>query len=260
VQIADNSLGSPPAAQLMDALRPSYWFSAHLHTKFAALYPHNNQQQQRQQQQGQQQHSGAQPPLTAARSKQHAAATRFLSLDKCLPGRSFLQVGRLAGCCPADVPLCCLCAAAAGSAAPGTRARLALPQQTMLCTVHTLPRLPPLQWLQVIDFPDAKGPLEFSYDEEWLAVLRSTHGLLSLQRRAAPLPRGGPPPPVGEAELAEVRRRLAERGCGEGAAAAVVPRTFEANVPAFDPDNPQMRQGRMPQVCAVWRARGPGLA
>jgi hypothetical protein len=109
----------------------------------------------------------------------------------------------------------------------------------------------------VIDFPDAEGPLEFSYDEEWLAVLRSTHGLLSLQRRAAPLPRGGLPPLVGEGELAEVRRRLAERGGGgEGAAAAVVPRNFVASVPAFDPDNPQMRQGRMPQVGGMARREG----
>ena len=120
---------------------------------------------------------------------------------------------------------------------------------------HARPAL--AAWLQVIDFPDAEGPLEFSYDEEWLAVLRSTHGLLSLQRRAAPLPRGGLPPPVGEGELAEVRRRLAERGGGgEGAAAAVVPRNFVASVPAFDPDNPQMRQGRMPQVGGMARREG----
>ena len=80
VQIADNSLGSPPAAQLLGKLKPSYWFSAHLHTKFAALVVHDEQPgQQQQQQQGQQQ-------------RRQQATTRFLSLDKCLPGRSFLQV------------------------------------------------------------------------------------------------------------------------------------------------------------------------
>ena len=55
----------------------------------------------------------------------------------------------------------------------------------------------------MIDFPDAEGPLEFSYDPEWLAVLRATHGLLSTGRRAAPLPRDAPPP--SEAEVEEVR-------------------------------------------------------
>ncbi len=65
---------------------------------------------------------------------------------------------------------------------------------------------------QVIDFPDAEGPLEFEYDPEWLAVLRATHGLMSLQRRAAPLPRHAPPP--SEAEIEEVRAGAAANwGC-----------------------------------------------
>lgn len=41
---------------------------------------------------------------------------------------------------------------------------------------------------QVIDFPDADGPLDFGYDEEWLAVLRGTHSLLSLRPSPAALP------------------------------------------------------------------------
>ena len=40
----------------------------------------------------------------------------------------------------------------------------------------------------MVDFPEARGPKELQYDEEWLAVLRGTHHLLSLAHRAKPLP------------------------------------------------------------------------
>ena len=39
-----------------------------------------------------------------------------------------------------------------------------------------------MQPLQVVEFPEASGEKVFSYDAEWLAVLRSTHSMLSLQR------------------------------------------------------------------------------
>ncbi|PNS92103.2 hypothetical protein POPTR_018G015300v4 [Populus trichocarpa] len=63
-EIQEKSLGSKAAAQLLEKLRPAYWFSAHLHCKFAAVVQH-----------------GEGGPLT-----------KFLALDKCLPRRKFLQV------------------------------------------------------------------------------------------------------------------------------------------------------------------------
>ncbi len=62
--IERGQLGSPASQKLLHTLRPSYWFSGHLHCKFAAVVKHENTDQM----------------------------TKFLALDKCLPKRSFLQV------------------------------------------------------------------------------------------------------------------------------------------------------------------------
>ncbi|KAI3426524.1 DBR1 domain-containing protein [Psidium guajava] len=63
-EIFQKTLGNKAAAQLLEELKPTYWFSAHLHCHFAASVQH-----------------GEDGPVT-----------NFLALDKCLPGRKFLQI------------------------------------------------------------------------------------------------------------------------------------------------------------------------
>nr|SVE72953.1 EOG090X06RW [Ceriodaphnia reticulata] len=62
-EIANNVLGSQAGEILLHELKPKYWFSAHLHCRFAATVQHNEQQ-----------------------------LTEFLALDKCLPRRQYLEL------------------------------------------------------------------------------------------------------------------------------------------------------------------------
>ena len=78
-EVLDGSLGSQPGAQLLGQLAPDYWFSAHLHVRFPALIPRSGHDSR-------------------------GGHTRFLALDKCLPGRNFLQVVDMPG--KSGGPLC----------------------------------------------------------------------------------------------------------------------------------------------------------
>jgi lariat debranching enzyme len=78
--VQDNSLGSPPSEFLLKKLKPKYWFSAHLHTRFEATVYHTSPK--------------LNPDEIILDDSEHdepPSITKFLALDKCLPGRSFIE-------------------------------------------------------------------------------------------------------------------------------------------------------------------------
>ncbi|EOD12981.1 hypothetical protein EMIHUDRAFT_76618 [Emiliania huxleyi CCMP1516] len=116
----------PAGEQLLKHLKPDYWFAAHLHVKFAAVVQH------------------------AA----GASATRFLSLDKCLPQRDFMQASHRP---PEPRPL------SPSHLSPS-------PPQPCAPGLLSARRRPP----QLITVDGDGSPPVLRYDAEWIAVLRST--------------------------------------------------------------------------------------
>lgn len=60
-------LGNPPCMQILKKLKPKHWFSAHMHCRFDAIVKHED-----------------------------GEATKFVALDKCIPGRNcfdFIELG-----------------------------------------------------------------------------------------------------------------------------------------------------------------------
>jgi lariat debranching enzyme len=120
--IEKGELGSPPAEMLLKKLRPKYWFSAHLHVKFAAFVNHDATEPAGSDEEGEivlqdsddeadetrEKSPGKRtvsPSATESESKRPRQeidnanlpsvtnqTTRFLALDKCLPHRDFLQI------------------------------------------------------------------------------------------------------------------------------------------------------------------------
>eukprot|EP00892_Ulva_mutabilis_P005651 jgi/Ulvmu1/3458/UM016_0078.1 len=141
-EVNTDTLGSPASWHLLQAMKPRYWFSGHLHVAFSAAVPHGP--------------DGVLPPGDASAQR----VTRFMAVDKPLPKRTFVQV--------IDIPV----------------------------------RSP--------------GPNEVWFDEEWLAILRETHGMMNLSRGPTRFPTAFASPP---ATTAEHRSAVAEALQAAGGAA-----------------------------------------
>lgn len=160
---------------MLHSLQPKYWFSAHLHVKFAALVNHEQQPQSEPVQQNtpaanpdeialdfddeveetKNEETEANPvEETTTTTPATPKVTRFLSLDKCLPGREFLQI--------IDIP-------------------------AYKSQAHK-------QWVEesrpedVNQEEEDKFDVEFCYDREWLAIMKATAPYLSFERHQTPLP------------------------------------------------------------------------
>lgn len=63
-EVNDGRFGNPGTAELLNIIKPRYWFAAHIHVKFSAIVSHPGSD----------------------------SVTKFLALDKALPRRDFVQI------------------------------------------------------------------------------------------------------------------------------------------------------------------------
>ncbi|ODN02851.1 Lariat debranching enzyme [Orchesella cincta] len=96
-EIERNELGSRPLSEILEAIQPSYWFSAHMHVKFAAHISHSppdNRPTDDEIEHSTSAEVAADDVVTnSSKSEAQASrATKFLALDKILPRRQFLQI------------------------------------------------------------------------------------------------------------------------------------------------------------------------
>ncbi|KAG8898672.1 hypothetical protein FRC01_010818, partial [Tulasnella sp. 417] len=110
-------LGSPPLLEVLKTLRPSWWFSGHMHTRFEAAFRHGGSATTTEASSGgmvagettrdgiemdpvdvkedgkpRQKLGSAHQTRSDDHVRSGASQTKFLALDKCLPDRDYLEI------------------------------------------------------------------------------------------------------------------------------------------------------------------------
>ena len=191
---------SPPLMDLLRLLKPALWFAAHLHVKFAAVVPHFDAPAAPASEKPSCAAAATSSAILASTATAEAASalclptgtgcttTRFLALDKCLPGR-YVRKRRRTEEGPARVWCQRPCLASPPHAVVPHLLCLASPFSDFLQIVRVpvpagaagAPAAAPAPAL-VPGAGAARAPPALEYDPEWLAILRRTHGLLSTSR------------------------------------------------------------------------------
>jgi lariat debranching enzyme len=194
-EIKDNNLGSPCNEDLLVSLRPKWWFAAHLHVKFEAVYHHKtpiNNESIPFSHASKQSEIASNTSFIALESSERSSTicsetvnedlteqmTRFLSLDKCLPRRHHLQVTNISYHDQS--------------------------QENVDCHLH--------------------------YDEEWLAVLQKTHDWTRTSKSNFPDP-DVDSIDITESDIQSIQERLAEISSEKDP--TIIPSNFVMTVQPF---------------------------
>ncbi|CAG8466014.1 7139_t:CDS:10 [Ambispora leptoticha] len=88
----------------------------------------------------------------------------------------------------------------------------------------------------VLDFPEANGPLEFTYDEEWLAITKAMHPYLSIAQHQTKIPSDPELQRQIEVQKTWVRENIASRANG-----LTIPHNFKHTSPPIVEDDNNLK-------------------
>lgn len=214
----DGTLGNPAAANVMDRLRPRYWFSAHLHCKFTAIKDYSSEPAVQAEQSNTRQVSTPQEPAPApAASNPDEIDLGFEDepTDAAGPAPAALNPDEIDldldedGSTPQQPPTTTTTAGTealrlqlpAAFSKPPPRPKYVQPGQPVPPTItNTVTRflaldkcLPGRRFLQLTTIPcplqdPITRPLSLEYDPEFLSILRAFHPSLTFGSRTAQVP------------------------------------------------------------------------
>jgi lariat debranching enzyme len=219
-EVQGNCLGSPPNEALLEALRPKWWFAAHLHVKFKATVNHKREEDEAK-------HSPAKPATLvpsqvlkkSTESSQNEAedmvkgeAIPTSSASDSVPTTEFRALQSPDPCAGPDLT---------DLMTQFLSLDKCLPRRHCLSIIHIEP---PEQRGHAQDNADVKDdtPVGLEYDPEWLAILRKSHHLSSTDRYRVVLP--SELVEVTPEEVKQVRERF-------GSSLIIDPSGFERTVP-----------------------------
>eukprot|EP00547_Thalassionema_nitzschioides_P008835 CAMPEP_0194229114 /NCGR_PEP_ID=MMETSP0156-20130528/43724_1 /TAXON_ID=33649 /ORGANISM="Thalassionema nitzschioides, Strain L26-B" /LENGTH=514 /DNA_ID=CAMNT_0038961653 /DNA_START=109 /DNA_END=1653 /DNA_ORIENTATION=- len=168
-EVERDELGSPVNWELLEHLRPSWWFAAHLHVAFHAKVLHSEHKQS-EKKESDEKCNLTLIPSQISNSATQATATEFRGIES-------------PGMCQDD--------------------DLTLQMTRFLSLDKCLPRR---HYLSILHLPSSESSRKLEYNLEWLAILENTHNLTISERRPVSVP-DKPQPPTHE-QCDSIRQKL----------------------------------------------------
>jgi lariat debranching enzyme len=162
-EVERNDLGSPCNRELLDVLKPKWWFSAHLHVKFTAAVNHNPQQGK-----------------TTVSSMASLVPSQVAPVAKpVFPTEDGVEE-------QTEAPACETTQFHSIESTDNCHGDDLTEQMTRFLSLDKC--LPRRQFLSILHIPATKPKDMIEYDAEWLAILKKTHDLTVTDRKRVCVP------------------------------------------------------------------------